>query len=204
MTRRLAPALLALIAPGAALAHHPLGGAPMETFAHGLLSGVGHPILGFDHLAFLLALGAAAALTGRALAPLAFLGAMAAAAALRLDPPFGEGLVALSLLALGLALAGGRGLGGGAALGLFALAGLAHGAAFGAAMTGVEGEAAAPVLAGYLLGLVATGGALAALAAFAARRLAPAALRLPGAALAGIGGFLLLEAAEGALLSALA
>ena len=29
-----------------ALAHHPLGGMPMETFAHGVLSGVGHPLLG--------------------------------------------------------------------------------------------------------------------------------------------------------------
>ena len=31
-----------------ALAHHPLNGMPMETFAHGLLSGVGHPLLAQD------------------------------------------------------------------------------------------------------------------------------------------------------------
>jgi len=42
-----------------AMAHHPLNGMPMETFAHGLLSGVGHPLLGFDHLFFVIAMGAA-------------------------------------------------------------------------------------------------------------------------------------------------
>ena len=34
-------------APMGAFAHHPMSGLPMETFTHGLLSGIGHPILGF-------------------------------------------------------------------------------------------------------------------------------------------------------------
>lgn len=202
MIRTLAAFHLALV-PGAALAHHPLGGAPMETFAEGFLSGIGHPVLGFDHLAFLLALGLATALSGRLLAPVAFLAAMATATALRLSLPFGEGLIALSLLGLGLAMITGRGLDSAPALALFALAGLAHGAAFGEAVAGVEGAATGPVLAGYLVGLVTMGAALACLTAFSARRLTPSAGRLPGAALAGIGGFLLLEAAEGAAFAAL-
>ena len=45
-------ALTLAATPALALAHHPLGGLPMETFADGLLSGVGHPLLGFDHLFF--------------------------------------------------------------------------------------------------------------------------------------------------------
>ena len=47
-----------------AYAHHPLGGMPMETFTHGLLSGIGHPILGFDHLFFVVIVGIAALFTG--------------------------------------------------------------------------------------------------------------------------------------------
>ena len=69
---------LALVATATpALAHHPLGGMPMETFAHGLLSGVGHPLLGFDHLFFVIAVGIAALFTGaERLAPAAYIGAM--------------------------------------------------------------------------------------------------------------------------------
>ena len=40
-----------------AFAHHPLGGAAPETMLHGFLSGVGHPLIGFDHLAFVFAIG---------------------------------------------------------------------------------------------------------------------------------------------------
>ena len=38
-----------------ALAHHPMGGTTPTTFMQGLLSGIGHPILGLDHLAALIA-----------------------------------------------------------------------------------------------------------------------------------------------------
>ncbi len=41
-------AIIAGISP--AFAHHPLGGEAPQTIANGLLSGVGHPIIGFDHL----------------------------------------------------------------------------------------------------------------------------------------------------------
>ncbi len=37
-----------------ARAHHPMGGQTPETFSQGLLSGFGHPIIGIDHLAFLI------------------------------------------------------------------------------------------------------------------------------------------------------
>ncbi|MGB0926172.1 MAG: HupE/UreJ family protein, partial [Pikeienuella sp.] len=74
MKRALLIASAAAMAATPALAHHPLGGMPMETFAHGVLSGIGHPLLGFDHLFFVLAVGVAALFTGRALtAPLAFI-----------------------------------------------------------------------------------------------------------------------------------
>jgi len=67
-----AVALLVTTAP--ALAHHPLAGQPMETFSQGLLSGIGHPLLGFDHLFFVIAVGVAALYTGFArTAPAAYI-----------------------------------------------------------------------------------------------------------------------------------
>ena len=63
--------------PSVALAHHPLGGMPMETFVHGALSGIGHPILGFDHLFFVALVGVSALYTANRLwSPFAFIGAM--------------------------------------------------------------------------------------------------------------------------------
>jgi len=37
-----------------AFGHHPLGGMPWQTFAHGILSGLGPPLLGFDHVFFVM------------------------------------------------------------------------------------------------------------------------------------------------------
>ncbi len=76
--KKILTAALALAATPA-MAHHPLGGLPMETFAHGLLSGAGHPVLGFDHLFFVALMGVAALFTVRKYAsPLAYIGAMLA------------------------------------------------------------------------------------------------------------------------------
>lgn len=47
-----------------ALAYHPMAGALMETFTQEVLSDVGHPLLGFDHLLFVLAFRIAALFTG--------------------------------------------------------------------------------------------------------------------------------------------
>lgn len=76
MQKLIIAVLLSLVA-GPALAHHPLAGMPMTTFAHGLLSGFGHPILGFDHLFFVISVGIIAIFTRhRILAPLAYIIAM--------------------------------------------------------------------------------------------------------------------------------
>ena len=56
-----------------AFAHHPLGGEVPTTMLHGLLSGIGHPIIGFDHLAFVIAVGLIAAFqSNRLVMPLGF------------------------------------------------------------------------------------------------------------------------------------
>ena len=211
MKRILTAAGLATLATPA-LAHHPLGGLPMETFAHGLMSGVGHPVLGFDHLFFVALMGVAAAYTGRALsAPLAYLGAMlAACAAVSLGAalPLAELAIVASLIVLGAVVASGRALSAPVAMAVFAGFGLFHGAAYAGAITGQEGGAGAPVLLGYLLGLAAIQYAIAVAAGFAIRALAPTAgavnARLAGAMVAGVGLFLGLEALEGPLVAALA
>jgi len=44
-----------------ALAHHLMGGKMPTTFGEGILSGLGHPIIGIDHFAAIVAVGCLAA-----------------------------------------------------------------------------------------------------------------------------------------------
>src|SRR3977135_1713953 len=45
------------VLPRMAWAHHFMDGGLPETFAEGLLSGLGHPVIGLDHAAFIVAAG---------------------------------------------------------------------------------------------------------------------------------------------------
>lgn len=194
-----------------ALAHHPLGGQPMETFSQGLLSGVGHPLIGFDHLFFVLAMGVAAMLARRPFtAPLGYLAAMTAGVGLvasGLAVPFAEPVVAASVLIAGGMVLSGRRPAPVLAAGLFAGLGLFHGVAFGGVLGGEE-SASGAVLAGYLVGLgtvqyaIAVGAGLAVRAAWSASASAVN-TRLAGALVAGVGALLVLEQVEGALFNAL-
>ena len=209
--KKILTAALALAATPA-LAHHPLGGLPMETFSQGLLSGVGHPVLGFDHLFFVAAMGVAAAFTGHALrAPLAYVAAMLAGVALMtagVALPAQEVMIVLSLLVVGGVVLSGRALTLAPALALFAGFGLFHGSAFGASVAGQEGGLSSAVFAGYLLGLAAIQYAVAIAAGYAIRAVAPLAssvnARLAGAMVAGAGVLLGLEMLEGPIVAALA
>ncbi|MBR0670885.1 HupE/UreJ family protein [Neoroseomonas soli] len=170
--KRLA-ALLAL-APLPALAHHPMGGAVPSTLWEGFASGIGHPVIGVDHLAFLLAAGVlASALPGArgVLAILAFvaggfLGSLAHVAGIGFGPV--EALVALSVLVAGAALL--RGTPGALLPAGFALAGLVHGHAFAEAIIGAE---QGPLVA-YLAALAVMQGAIGIAAMWAAGRIAAA------------------------------
>lgn len=204
---------VAMLASTPALAHHPLAGAPMETFSHGVLSGIGHPILGFDHLFFVIAVGIAAAYTGRALiAPLGYVAGMLGGCALILAGvalPAVEGVIAASLVIGGALLMSGRALSAPVAMVLFGALGLFHGWAFGESLTGQEGGAASSVVIGYLIGLAVAQWAIAVGAGYVVVRLMGAVdaaalpARLSGGMVMGAGTFLALEAAEGAAFAAL-
>lgn len=212
MKRLLTAAGLSLAA-SPALAHHPLGGLPMETFTHGLASGIGHPVLGFDHLFFVAAMGIAALFTGRRLlTPAAYIGAMLVGTALMyagIAMPVAETVIVVSLIVIGGIILSGRALGTTAAIAIFATFGLFHGSAFGGSIAGQEGGVGGAVLLGYLIGLgviqyliaVGAGWLVSKLGATDATAINA---RLGGAMVAGVGVFLALESLEGPLLALLA
>ena len=177
---RIVVLIIGTLASQLALAHHAMGSQTPSTLFEGLVSGLAHPVIGLDHLAFIVGAGLlAAAYPQRRWLPLAFVAATVAGTGLHLmlfDLPYTELAVALSVLALGGLLAAGRRPGAALVAGLFALSGLFHGYAYGEAVIGAE---ATPVAA-YLLGFALIQYALCLTAMTAAQRLGTAAARGAG------------------------
>ncbi len=192
----LALAGLALFATPA-LAHHVMGGELPSTFMQGLLSGFGHPIIGLDHLAFVVALGIGAALLQGPLVVIAAFVTLSMAGVLihiaQLDIPMVEPLVSFSVLLAGLALIWSRSVGGSVWLAIAAVAGLLHGYAFGESIVGAERT----VVGAYLLGLALIMAAIALAVVWITRRIVGAdgiaspRLRLAGAVVGCVGAVLL-------------
>jgi urease accessory protein len=175
-----------------AFAHHVMGGRTPATFGEGVLSGLGHPIIGLDHFAAVVAVGCLAAMHRSAFAlVVAFVLAMITGVALHLygaTVPGAEILVALTVIALGALMLRQGLMPVGTALVLFAMVGIIHGYALGESIYGAEPT---PLYA-YLLGLAAIQCAVAFAAIGIIRglmqrsaNLSP--LRLVGAGVAGIG-----------------
>ena len=174
-----------------ASAHHVMGGKIPTTFAEGFLSGLGHPVIGPDHLAFLLAIGVAVGVGGLNLVlPLLFVVASAIGVTLHVNGvnlPGAEIVVAVSVLFAGFLIARGRALPVSLWAILFAAAGLFHGYAFGESIFGAERSP----LHAYLLGLIIVQSALTVGTALFVRRRADGvsaiAPRLAGAVIVGVG-----------------
>jgi urease accessory protein len=190
---RLASSLILLVLGSApAFAHHLMGGRTPASLTDGLLSGLGHPVIGLDHFAAVVAVGclAAAHRVAPALA-IGFVMAMMAGVALHLHGatvPGAEILVALSVIFLGVFMLRGRNIAASVAFVLFAVVGLIHGYALGES---IYGAVPTPLYA-YLLGLAVIQSAIALAAMQIARTIArrPAVmspLRLVGAGITGIG-----------------
>lgn len=182
-------ALVLTVAP--ASAHHMMGGEMPSTFSQGLLSGLGHPVIGLDHLAFLIAVGVAVGVGGLNLGlPVLFVAASAVGVGIHVggfNLPGAELIVASSVVIVGALVAGGRALPLAAWAALFGAAGLAHGYAYGESIFGAE---ATPLVA-YLLGLVIIQSALsvgvALLFRMRTQSVSAIAPRLAGAVVVGIG-----------------
>jgi urease accessory protein len=174
-----------------ASAHHVMGGKIPTTFAEGFLSGLGHPVIGPDHLAFLLAIGVAVGVGGLNLVlPLLFVVASAIGVTLHVNGvnlPGAEIVVAVSVLFAGFLIARGRALPVSLWAILFAAAGLFHGYAFGESIFGAERSP----LHAYLLGLIIVQSVLTVGTALFVRRRASGvsaiAPRLAGAVIIGVG-----------------
>ncbi|WP_462329717.1 HupE/UreJ family protein [Thiohalocapsa halophila] len=157
LSARIATAAAGLLAAAPALAHHPMGGMTPETLTQGLLSGLGHPIIGIDHFAFLVVAALlAVTVTGAArwLLPAAFIGGTVAGTLIHVQAlgiPAAELLVAASVLAGGALVVSGRKLGAGALALLLAGAGIFHGYAYGEAIIGADQAVLGSYLAGFAL-----------------------------------------------------
>ena len=105
---RLAVFAAAGLMSGPAFAHHVMDGKLPGTFTQGLLSGLGHPVIGLEHLAAVVAVGClAAAHRAGAVLALGFIGAMMLGVAAHLGGagvPGAELLVALTVIGLGIAV----------------------------------------------------------------------------------------------------
>lgn len=182
-----------------ALAHHPMGGTTPTTFMQGLLSGLGHPVLGLDHLAALIAVGLVASrfARGALLLPVLWIVGMGLGAFAHMgsvDLPGGELLVAGSLVIIALIGVLRPTLPLPVLGALFAAAGFAHGHALAESIIGAD----TAVVGAYLIGLVAIQSAITVGTILLVRRLfsetgAPA-LRAAAAALAVVGVVFLVSA----------
>lgn len=196
---------LVTMLPQIAFAHHPLGGMTPQTMMQGFLSGIGHPVIGFDHLAFIIAIGLVSVFhKNRVLLPLGFVAATIIGtllAVLSFIMPLAEFVIALSVFAAGIMAMRGRMVALLPAIGVAGAAGLFHGYAYGAAVIGAEPT---PIIA-YLAGFAVVQFAIATVTGIIASRLIEAQravhVRLAGAMVAGIGVFIVAEHVETAVFS---
>ena len=132
--------LLRTIEPAAA--HHPMGGQIPSNFWEGLLSGIGHPIIGIDHLVFVVAVGLIAALVNQGfLIPISFITTAMLGTVFHLlnfNLPQVEIAIAISVVAFGIMLALKQKLNTPLLAIIAATAGIFHGYAYGEAIIGAE------------------------------------------------------------------
>lgn len=176
-----------------ALAHHPNGSELPSTFVAGFLSGIGHPVIGVDHLVFVVAIGLLAALSKKLgmVIPSTFVAATAMGTAIHLqsiDLPVPELIISISVLVMGIFLAREKQVNLAVITAIGAVAGIFHGYAYGESIVGAETTA----LGAYLLGFCSIQLAISAIAFYVGRAIIKSAkpsiwLRFAGFTIAGIG-----------------
>lgn len=178
------------LSTGAASAQDLLRGKTPATIADGLFSGIGHPVIGPDYLAFLLALGIAVGVFRLSfINPFLFVAAMVGGVAIRVGGiplPAADLMVPVSVLIAGLMLIVEERIPPACWMAVFVAAGLIHGYTYGDSIDGAE---AIPLIA-YVFGLAAVQTVMTVGVALATRglwKLWSMAPRLAGAAFCGIG-----------------
>jgi urease accessory protein len=141
-----------MLLPGVVWAHHFMEDQLPQTFAQGLLSGLAHPVIGIDHLAFIIATGFLLALVKHGVwGVIAFTSGSLLGATLHLTGfglAGGEVMVALSVILIGGVILSGHRVALAWLAGGLILAGIFHGYAYAESIFGAE---PAP-LSGYLIG----------------------------------------------------
>lgn len=136
-----------------ASAHHAMGGMLPENAFEGFISGLAHPVIGVDHLAFVVAIGLLAATTVQGIMiPVGFVLASMLGTALhlmQLPVPGIELFVSASLVLFGILLAMKNTPNRLIVTGLATLAGLFHGYAYGEAIFGAQMTQVVAYLAGF-------------------------------------------------------
>ena len=200
---------LSTITLSSAFAHHPLGGEVPQTLLHGFLSGVGHPVIGFDHFAFVVAIGLIAAFhKQRTMMPAGYVLGTMAGTLLTISSivlPLAELVITASVIIAGVIAMRGKLTSvmpmtvGAAIMGLF------HGWAYGAAVVGAEATPIIAYLAGFGLVQMAIALSVGYVAvniwkATSSESLQP---RLAGALMAGVGVTYMVEIVEGLVFPAM-
>ena len=145
--------LLALLFATPANAHHAMDGQIPTNFWQGFGSGLAHPVIGIDHLAFVVAAGLLAVTKRQGIwIPIAFVVAALAGTGLHLmsvNLPAAEVLIAASVLVFGILLTLPQSPNVALMIGLGALAGIFHGYAYGESIVGAEVNPLVAYLAGF-------------------------------------------------------
>ncbi len=189
----IAVALLVLLVAVPAYAHHPMGGVTPSSFGEGLLSGIGHPIIGIDHLAFVIGIGLAASFLSRGMAmPAFFVGATLLGTGIHLlavNLPMVEIVISASVLLLGVMIFVKRSQPLAIWASLFVVAGIFHGYAYGEAIIGAEATPLVSYLAGFAITqyLIAGAAFLIAVKSQSIVEAKPVGTRLAGSFVAGVG-----------------
>ncbi len=136
-----------------ALAHHASGAKLPGSFASGFLSGLAHPVIGIDHLVFVIAIGLLSALSSKLgmIVPLIFMLATAIGTGIHLQSfslPVPELIISASVLIVGIFLAKEHRINLALLIVISAIAGIFHGYAYGESIVGARASA----LGAYLLG----------------------------------------------------
>ena len=146
-----------------AWAHHFMGNELPRTFMEGFLSGLGHPIIGLDHAAFIVAAGFVLALAPHGvLGIVALIGGSLLGAALHLSGlsvPGAQIGIALSVILIGAVVMARRPIPFGWLAGGLAVAGVLHGYAYAESIFGAEPAPLAAYFAGFSLIQIGVAGA---------------------------------------------